>query len=312
MVSSLQFFPSKSFMHFSSIQHTPHFSSIQHTPHFSPIQSVSIWTLLLVFGAKHKPQISSICNCLSPPVTTSLLGLDAFHTILFFNIHTLCASINTAYQVSDPYNTTGRVIALFIVIFTFLRSRKFPTVPFHNNNIIASYLSVPNRYGFNEQIAWRWHTERPCRIIIIGIQPLGRFGQGPELSQATGIALVRCFLGKFLGIVYRCFSPRLEVPTFATRRLHVRHNARDPGGGRWNCGRECCPVILPKWRLPRHLGIFYMPQIYDFICGFTSLPKEGVLGIFSPLKIRRLRPSLNPRTWVLKASMLPLDHRRIF
>ena len=28
--------------------------------------------------------------------------------------------------------------------------------------------------------------------------------------------------------------------------------------------------------------------------GFTSLPKEGVLRIFSPLKIRRLRPGLNP------------------
>ena len=28
-------------------------------------------------------------------------------------------------------------------------------------------------------------------IIIIGIQPLGQFGQRPELSQATGMALVR-------------------------------------------------------------------------------------------------------------------------
>jgi len=27
--------------------------------------------------------------------------------------------------------------------------------------------------------------------------------------------------------------------------------------------------------------------------GFTSAPKEGVLRIFSPLKIRRLRPGLN-------------------
>ena len=43
--------------------------------------------------------------------------------------------------------------------------------------------------------------------------------------------------------------------------------------------------------------------------GFTSPPKEGVLRIFSPLKIRRLRPGLNPLTWVLKASTLPLEHR---
>jgi len=44
-------------------------------------------------------------------------------------------------------------------------------------------------------------------IIIIGIQPLGRFGQRPELSQATGMALVRCILGKFLGVVCHCFPP---------------------------------------------------------------------------------------------------------
>jgi hypothetical protein len=37
-----------------------------------------------------------------------------------------------------------------------------------------------------------------------------------------------------------------------------------------------------------------------------------VLRIFSPLKIRRLWSGLNPRTWVLKASTLPLDHRSRF
>ena len=63
---------------------------------------------------------------------------------------------------------------------------------------------------------------------------------------------------------------------------------------------EAGTVILPKWRLPRHLGIFYTPHIYDM---------EGVLTIFSPLKIRRLRPGLNPRTLELKASTLSLDHR---
>ena len=38
--------------------------------------------------------------------------------------------------------------------------------------------------------------------------------------------------------------------------------------------------------------------------GFTYPPKEGVLRIFSPLKIRQLRPGLNLRTWVPKASTL--------
>ena len=45
--------------------------------------------------------------------------------------------------------------------------------------------------------------------------------------------------------------------------------------------------------------------------GFTSLPKGGVQ-IFSPRKIRRLQPCLNPRTWVPKASTPPLDHRSRF
>jgi len=52
-------------------------------------------------------------------------------------------------------------------------------------------------------------------IIIIGIQPLGRPGQRPEFSQATGMALVRYILGKFLGVACHCFPPFfLDVPTF--------------------------------------------------------------------------------------------------
>jgi len=42
-------------------------------------------------------------------------------------------------------------------------------------------------------------------LFIIGIQLLGRSGQRPEFSQATGMALVRCILGKFLGVVCHCF-----------------------------------------------------------------------------------------------------------
>jgi len=75
------------------------------------------------------------------------------------------------------------------------------------------------------------------------------------------------------GQVLRGSLPLLP-PAF--RRSHFRHQVSprrhdmiDPSGGRWNCGRECCPVILPKCRLPRHLGILYMPQIYDM--GPTAL-----------------------------------------
>jgi len=30
----------------------------------------------------------------------------------------------------------------------------------------------------------------------------------------------------------------LDIPHFATRRLHACHHARAPSGGSWNCGRE--------------------------------------------------------------------------
>ena len=37
--------------------------------------------------------------------------------------------------------------------------------------------------------------------------------------------------------------------------------------------------------------------------------RKAFWGFFSPWKIQRLRPGLTPRTWVPKASTLPLDHR---
>ena len=59
-----------------------------------------------------------------------------------------------------------------------------------------------------------------------------------------------------------------------------------------------------------HLGIFYMPQICDMgPTALLPLRRKACWGFFRSLKIRRFRPGLNPRTWVLKASTLPLDQR---
>jgi hypothetical protein len=77
------------------------------------------------------------------------------------------------------------------------------------------------------------------------------------------MALVRCILGKFLGVVCHCFPPRLDVHTFAARCLHVRNDARDPSSERWNYGRERLSgnfAYMASLFTP--LGIFYMPQIY--------------------------------------------------
>jgi hypothetical protein len=102
----------------------------------------------------------------------------------------------------------------------------------------------------------------------------------------------------------------LDIPTFATRRLHACHHARAPSGGRWNCGQE----MSGKFCLNPDLHVTFRDLLYAVKLrlgtdGFTSPPKEGVLRFFSALKIRRLRPCLNPRTWVPEVSTLPLDHR---
>jgi len=75
----------------------------------------------------------------------------------------------------------------------------------------------------------------------------------------------------------------LDVTTFATRRLHVCHHARAPSGGRWNCGRE----MSSKFCLNADFHVTFRDLLHAVKLrhgtdGFTSLPKEGVLWIFSP------------------------------
>jgi len=70
-------------------------------------------------------------------------------------------------------------------------------------------------------------------LFIIGIQPLGRFGQRSELSQSgdwysSGTQQP----GQVLRGGCHYFPPLLDVPTFATTCLHVRHDVRDPSCGR--------------------------------------------------------------------------------
>ena len=75
---------------------------------------------------------------------------------------------------------------------------KFITLLQHYNNMFRPKLSAIVRLYLRPIVI----------IIIIGIRPLGRSGQRPEFSQATGMALVRCILGKFLGVACHCFPPR--------------------------------------------------------------------------------------------------------
>jgi hypothetical protein len=92
---------------------------------------------------------------------------------------------------------------------------------------------------------------------------LGPVWQEPEPSQATGVALIYCILGKFLGVACHCFPPPLDIPTFAARCLHVFNDVRDHSSERWNYGREMSGNFAYMTSQFTPLGIFYMPQIYD-------------------------------------------------
>ena len=68
-------------------------------------------------------------------------------------------------------------------------------------------------------------------------------------------------------------------------------------------GEKCSDKFWPRIQLPRNSrDLLHAANLRHGMDGFISPPKEGVLRIFSPLKIQELRPGLNPRTWVPKAS----------
>jgi len=100
------------------------------------------------------------------------------------------------------------------------------------------------------------------------------------------MALVRCILGKFLGVVCHCLSPRLDFPTFAVRCLHVRNDARDPSNERWNYGWERFPSNFCLYDVSIHAirDLLHAANLRHGTDGFTSSPKEGVLRIFFALK----------------------------
>jgi hypothetical protein len=66
------------------------------------------------------PAISSILLLLQ----SSIPKKRTLHRILFSKTLSLCYYLNVRGQVSQPYKTTGRIIVLYILTFTFLDSRQ--------------------------------------------------------------------------------------------------------------------------------------------------------------------------------------------
>ena len=108
---------------------------------------------------------------------------------------------------------------------------------------------------------------------------------------------------------WRCLWTFLfsNAPTFVTSRLLEILAAKC--GTTW--ARNDRWILLENARLPRNIQgsfTFCKSTTWDRRLYFP-LRSKACWGFFPPWKIQRLRSGLNPRTWVPKASALPLDHR---
>jgi hypothetical protein len=100
--------------------------------------------------------------------------------------------------------------------------------------------------------------------------------------------------------------PALDVQTLATRCPRAYRRVPHSSGGSWNlrAGNRTGNFYLNADFHGTFRVLLHAANLRHGTHGFTSIPKEGVLMIFPPLKIRRLWPGLNLRTWVPEASTL--------
>ena len=135
---------------------------------------------------------------------------------------------------------------------------------------------------------------------------MGRSGQRPEFSQATGMALVRCILGKFLGVACHCLPPLFRCSHFSPPGASTSATTWEiPAVELW--ARMLSANFAEMTTSKPFRDLLHAANLRHRTDGFTS--PRTCWRFVSPLKIRRLRPGLNPRNWVLKASTLPLDQR---
>jgi hypothetical protein len=100
-------------------------------------------------------------------------------------------------------------------------------------------------------------------------------------SQANGMPLACCILGKFLGVVCHCFPLPLDVPTFAARCLHVPINASAPVE-LW--ARRVRGFFRNDAFFTPFRDLLHAANLRHWANGFISPPKKGMLRIFSPEK----------------------------
>ena len=96
-----------------------------YTPLSSPICTTCPAHLILlnfitrtISGEDYKSFSSSLCNLLHSSITSSLLGPNIVLNTIFSYTLSFLSSHNVNNQVSHPYKTTGKIIVLYILIFS--------------------------------------------------------------------------------------------------------------------------------------------------------------------------------------------------
>ena len=74
----------------------------------------------IMFGEERRSLISSLCSFLHYPVASSFLCANILLSTLFSNILSLRFSLNGSDKVSHPYQTTGKIRVMCILIFILL------------------------------------------------------------------------------------------------------------------------------------------------------------------------------------------------
>ena len=72
-----------------------------------------------ILSEEYRSWSFSLCSFLQSLVTSSILGPNILLNTLFSNTLSLCSSLSDSDQVSHPYRTTGKIIVLYTLTFTF-------------------------------------------------------------------------------------------------------------------------------------------------------------------------------------------------
>ena len=96
-------------------------SSIRDTcpAHFSRLDL----KFLIMLGEEYSACSSALCSFLHSPIISILLAPNIFLSTFFYNTLNLWSFLKVRYQDSQPHNTIGNIIVLYVLTFSFLESR---------------------------------------------------------------------------------------------------------------------------------------------------------------------------------------------